>query len=127
MSLKKKIKLLIVDDEKDICWFEKLFFQRHNFKIYTAQTGSKAITSAKKVKPDLALIDIHMKEGAGGIQILQNLRKTHPKCKCIIVTWDKEKALEAKRLGAVDFVLKPAELKDLEKSVNRVAKTLKKQ
>lgn len=123
---KKKIKLLIVDDEKDICDFEKSYLEKRNFDVSTAQTGAKAIALTKRVKPDIALIDIHMSKGIGGMEILQKLLKVRPQCRCIMATWDKEKALEAKKLGAVDVLIKPGEIEDLENTVNRVVKKLAK-
>jgi len=124
--VKKERKLLIIDDEKDICDFEKSYLEKRNFIVSIAQTGLLGITLAKTKKPDIAIIDVHMSKGIGGIEILQRLLKVHPKCRCIMATWDKEKAIEAKKLGAVDILLKPAEIEDLEKAVNRVAKKLPK-
>lgn len=123
---KKKIKLLIIDDEKDICNFEKTYLEKRNFNVSTAQSGTKAMAVAKRVKPDIALVDIHMAKGIGGVEILQKLLKVQPQCKCIMATWDKEKAIEAKKLGAVDILIKPAEIADLEKVVTRIAKQLSK-
>ena len=122
----KKIKLLIIDDEKDICKYEKQYFTKRNLDTYVAQTGLRALSLVKKTKPDLAVIDIHMTKGMGGLEILQRLLKIHPKCKCVMVTWDKEKALEAKKIGAVDFVIKPTEIKALERLVNKIVKRLRK-
>lgn len=126
MSPKNKIKLLVIDDEKDICEFEKRYFAKRNLETYTAQSATKAVSLAKRVKPDIALIDIHMSKGIGGIEILKKLLKTHPGCKCIMATWDKEKALAAKKLGAIGVLVKPAEIEDLEKKVNRIAEKLTK-
>jgi len=118
---KKKPTLLIVDDEKDICDFERSFFQRRNFKTYTAQTAAKAITLAKKFQPDIAAIDIHMGK-ENGQEVLKRLLRVSPRSKCLMITWDKEKALEAKIIGAVDFLIKPVDLKELERSINRIMK-----
>lgn len=122
---KQKIKLLIIDDEKDICEFEKSYFERQDIIVYVAQTGRKAIALAKKVNPHIAVIDIHMRK-ENGIKILQNLLKTCPDCKCIMVTWDKEMAQEAKKKGAVGFVIKPTELPKLEGAVNKIIKKIRK-
>lgn len=120
----KKIKILIVDDEKDICDYEKSYFERRNFKVITAQSGRQALLLAKKNKPDIALIDIHMSKGIGGIEILQGLLKAYPQCRCVMATWDKEKALEAKELGAVGILLKPTKVTELEQIVNKIAKKI---
>lgn len=121
MSPKRKIKLLIIDDEKDICKFEKSYFERRNFNTYTAQTATEAIAQAKKANPDIAIIDIHMGK-RNGIDILKKLLKVFPRCKCVMVTWDKERALQAKKIGAIDFLIKPTEIKELEKTINRIIK-----
>lgn len=113
---KNRPKLLIIDDEKDVCAFQKVFFQRRNFSVSTAQTAARALALVKKERPDIAIIDIHM-DKTDGIQILKKLLKAEPGCVCIMVTWDREKALEAKKLGARDFLLKPVELPQLEKRV----------
>lgn len=122
----KKIKLLIVDDEKDICKFEKEYLEKHNYKVSTAETGQKAIAISKREKPDIALIDIYMSKGIDGIEILQKILEVNPECKCIMSSWDKAKAIEAKTKGAIDILIKPAEIKDLEKIVNKIAAKLTK-
>src|SRR3989338_8866894 len=122
--LKKKIKLLIIDDEKDICDFEKLYLEKRNYDVAAAQTGLSGIALAKKNKPEVALIDIHLSRGIDGLSTLKRLLKAYPGCKCIMATWDKEKAIAAKKLGAVDILIKPAEIEELERAVNRVAKKI---
>ena len=124
--ISKKIKLLVIDDENEICKYEKAIFERRNFKVQTAQTGKKALDIAKTSKPDMALIDIHMQRGIGGLEILEELLKISPACKCIIVTWDKENALKAKKMGATDYVIKPTRLENLEKAINRAVKFINK-
>lgn len=123
--VKRRIKLLIVDDERDICDFERSFFEKRNLKTYAAHTAAQAISLARKVQPDIATIDIHMGK-ANGQAILKKVLKISPRCRCLIVTWDKEKAMEAKIIGAVDFLIKPVDLKDLERSVNRMIKKIRK-
>jgi len=124
MALKnnRKLKLLIIDDEQDICRFEKYIFEKNNFKVYTAQTGTEALRVAKKVQPDIALIDIHLRKSASGLEILERLLKIASNCKCIMASWDREKASEAKKKGAVGFLIKPTEVKDLVGIVKKAAK-----
>lgn len=122
----KKIKLLVIDDESEICKYEKAIFERRDFKVQTAQTGKRAIDIAKAAKPDMALIDIHMQKGIGGLEILEELLKINPACKCIMVTWDKENALKAKQMGAADYVIKPTRLENLAKAIDKAAKSMSK-
>lgn len=122
LSKKIKLKLLIIDDEKDICEYEKLYFEREGFDVMTAQTGEAGIKLVETRKPDLAIIDIHLKKGMDGLSALQKIHSFTPECGCIMVTWDEEKAKEAKKLGAIDYVIKPNEMKDLEKAVKKAFK-----
>lgn len=122
---KTKIKLLIVDDEKDICKFEKNYFAKRKLTTYAAQSLTAAVALAKRIKPEIALIDIHLTKRVSGIDILKKILKASPLSKCVMVTWDKAKALEAKKSGAVDYLLKPVELKHLEGAVNKIIKKLK--
>ena len=123
--LKEKTKLLVIDDEKAICEFTKNIFAKRGLDAYAAESGIRAITIARKINPDIALIDIHMGKESG-IDILKKLLKVSPECRCIMVTWDKEKAQQAKKMGAAGILIKPAELKDLVEMVSRTVKKLSK-
>lgn len=118
---KKKLKLLIVDDEKDICKHEENIFMRRGFETYSARNESQAVSWAKKVMPDIAIIDIHLGK-EDGINTLKRILEVSPCCRNIMVTWDKEKALEAKKVGAVGFVIKPTVAEELVKAVGKAAK-----
>ena len=126
MGHKRKIRLLIVDDEKDIVNFEKAYFTMHNLDVYTAQTGKETLALAKTKEPDIALIDIHLAKGISGIAILQKLLTLYPRLKCIMTTWDVEKAKEAVKSGAFGFVIKPNKIEDLVRAVEKAVKQLEK-
>ena len=124
---KKKIKLLIVDDEKDICKFVKLLFRREGFLTYSALSDTAAVRISKKVKPQIALLDIYLKRGKSGLDTLKQIHKILPSCRCIVVTWDKakDKIKEAKALGAVSYLTKPLTIDQLFRVVNRVVKDIR--
>lgn len=120
--VKEKKKLLIIDDEKDICDFEKSYFEKKGFNVFTAYAGEAGIKLAETKDPDAAIIDIHLSKGISGLEALQRIRSAQPQCKCIMVTWDKEKAKEAKKLGAAGYIIKPNDIKELEKLVRKAAR-----
>lgn len=124
---KKKIKLLIVDDEKDICKFLKIIFKKRGFSVYSALSGKEAIRIAKKVKPNIALLDIYLKKGLNGFQTLKKIRESLPECRCAMITWDKakERIREARHIGAVAYLTKPLTIKELSKWMNRLVRRLK--
>lgn len=125
---RKKIKLLVVDDEKDICGFVKLLFRKKGFLVYSAPSGSQALLTAKRIKPDIALLDIYLKKGVDGITVLRQMREFIPGCRFVVVTWDKaaEKMQEAKKLGAASYLVKPLTARQLFKVVDGLARGIRK-
>jgi len=116
-------KILVVDDECDICDFVKNFFQERGYDVITASSGEEAIKIAREENPELVLLDVRMK-GMDGIATLHHLREFDKALKVIMVTAmeDQERMDEAARLGACDYITKPLMLDYLE---NAVAKNLK--
>ena len=125
--INKKVKLLVVDDEKEICKFVKLLFKKEGFLTYSALSNTAAISIAKRVHPQIALLDIYLSRGTSGLDTLKQIKKIAPSCKCIMVTWDKAegKIKEAKVLGAVAYLTKPLTTGQLLKVVNRVVKNIR--
>jgi DNA-binding response OmpR family regulator len=113
-------KILVVDDESDICEFVKNFFQERGYEVFTAESGEDAIELTKREKPELILLDIKMK-GMDGIAALKHLRNINRKQKIIMVTAldDQDRMDEASKLGACDYVIKPLMLDYLESTVER--------
>jgi DNA-binding response OmpR family regulator len=113
-------KLLVVDDEHDICDFVKNFFQERGYNVVTALNGDSAIAYVKQERPDLVLLDVKMK-GMDGIATLRHLKSIDRNMNVIMVTAldDQDKMDEAARLGASDYITKPLVLDDLEQAVER--------
>jgi len=111
-------KLLIVDDEIEICEFLKSFFEDRDFKVATAYDGIKAFEQVATFKPEVVLLDIQM-PGMDGLQTLKKIKSTYPQVKVIMVTAveTQEKIEEAMRLGADNYITKPLSLEYLEKDV----------
>lgn len=116
-------KILIVDDEHDICDFVKNFFQDRGYNVLTASGGEEALEIAKKEKPELILLDIKMK-GMDGIATLRHLKEMDKKQRVIMVTAleDRDKIDEACKLGACDYITKPLMLDYLEQAVEKSLK-----
>lgn len=111
-------KLLVVDDENDICDFVKAFFKDRGFHVFTALNGEEALSIAKKERPDLVLLDIKMK-GMDGLAALKHIKELDRSTKIIMVTAleDQDKMHEAYKLGACDYITKPLILDYLERTV----------
>jgi len=111
-------KLLVVDDENDICDFVKTFFKDRGFHVFTALNGEEALSIAKNERPDLVLLDIKMK-GMDGLAVLKHVKELDRSIKIIMVTAleDQDKMHEAYKLGACDYITKPLILDYLEQAV----------
>jgi Response regulator containing CheY-like receiver, AAA-type ATPase, and DNA-binding domains len=113
-------KLLVVDDENDICDFVETFFKDRGFHVATASSGEDAISMAKKNRPDIVLLDVKMK-GMDGLAALKHIKELDRSIKIIMVTAldDQDRMREAYRLGACDYITKPLILDYLEQTVLR--------
>jgi len=111
-------KMLVVDDEIEICDFLKTFFEERNYRVFTAMTGESAIRLVDQESPAIVLLDIKM-PGIDGIEVLKRIKTFHPETKVIMVTAieTRDKIDEATRLGADNYITKPLSLEYLETDV----------
>lgn len=119
------IKILIADDE---LWQRELLAgmveQRfgREAEVRTAENGRLAVDAAALWAADVVLMDIEM-PGLSGIDAAKQILAQRPECKIIFVTAYSlfAYAHEAVRLGACDYILKPADPDDVERAVRRAA------
>lgn len=103
-----KAKILVVDDEVDICNATKNFLTRKGYDVFTALTKDEAMEIIKEKRPTIILLDIRLKE-ASGIDILKETKSIDKNVKVIMVTAldDDENMKQAKAWGADDYIAKP--------------------
>jgi two-component system response regulator HydG len=101
-------KILVVDDDNDMCVLLSRFLTRNEYVVASANSGKGAIEWMKKNKPDLVLCDFRL-DDMTGIEILGKIKETHPEAAVIIITGysDVKDAVEVMKLGAYDYVTKP--------------------
>jgi two-component system nitrogen regulation response regulator GlnG len=110
-------RILIIDDEKDVHYSFRRLLEKEPLEIITAESGDEGIRQARKTPPDLIVMDIRMGQQSG-LDTLKELRQMNPKQVVIMMTayGTSQTAIEAMKLGAYDYVLKPFDiphLKDL--------------
>src|SRR3989344_5581582 len=112
------MKLLIVDDEVEICDFLKSFFEERDYEVVTANSGEAALEIVKKIRPQVVLLDIKM-PGMNGVRVLEEIKQKFPRIKVIMVTAieTRDKIEECLRLGADNYITKPLSLEYLENDV----------
>lgn len=113
-------KLLIVDDDRNICDLLRLYFENEGYEVKTANDGNEGINYFKLYDPDLVLLDIMM-PNKDGWQVCREIREISQKPVIMITakgeTFDKVIGLE---LGADDFVVKPFEMRELSARIKAV-------
>lgn len=122
--MEEKTRILIVDDEEDICELLELHFQRHGFDVFTAASGKQAISLVKANNPHVVLLDKKMPE-MDGIQTLEAIRQFNQGVKVIIVSADAlDSNLESciKDLNAAGYLRKPLNIVELDAMVAKVIK-----
>ncbi len=106
-------KILIVDDDENICELLRLYLEKDGFETIVASDGEKAVEYEAKYSPDLILLDI-MLPGLDGWQVCREIRKTSDTPIIMLTakgeTFDKILGLE---LGADDYVSKPFDTKEV--------------
>jgi len=122
------VKILIVDDELDVCRFAKSFFEARGLAVLTASSGQEGLRIFAEHRPDIVLIDVKM-EGMDGVALLKEIKKIDKNAEAIMVSAieDMDVIEEAKRHGAKGYITKPLVLEELEKTVIEKAKWIQAQ
>lgn len=106
-------KILVVDDDNNICELLRLYLEKEGYSVTLAKTGMQAVRSFAEQQPDLMLLDIMLPE-LDGWQVCREIRKYSNKPIIMLTakgeTFDKVLGLE---LGADDYITKPFEAKEV--------------
>ncbi len=108
-------RVLVVDDEVQVCNALKEFLTLKKYEVETALDGPTALKKVEEFKPHIVLLDIIM-PGMGGTDVLKEIRSKNPKIGIIMITAvvDEEIANRTIQLGAYDYITKPIDLNHLE-------------
>jgi two-component system nitrogen regulation response regulator GlnG len=122
-------KLLLIDDEEDVRYSIQRIFASPDIEVATAASGEEGIKVIPKYKPDLVLMDVRM-TGMTGLETLRKIRESDPKLLVILMTayGTTQTAIEAMKLGAYDYLLKPfdiAKLKEVVANAFKAARDMK--
>lgn len=101
-------KILIIDDEKDLCLVLSRFLSKHGYEVLEANKGKRALELIQDSVPDLILCDF-MLDDMDGTTVLKAIKEMNPAIPVIIITGfsNIKTAVEVMRLGAVDYIIKP--------------------
>ena len=101
-------KILIIDDDLDLCTLLGRFLSKNGYEIDMAHSGSKGIAKFAAGKFDLVICDYRLGD-MEGIKVLTALRQENPAVKVLMITGysDIKTAVEVIKLGAFDYIVKP--------------------
>ena len=125
MIADKTQKILIIDDETIIRQSFADHLEDLGYQVLTAENGRKGIEIIKREEPDLTLTDLRMPE-MGGLEVIKHSMQLNPDTPIIVVSGAGRlgDAIQALRLGAWDYILKPIE--DMSILEHQVKKALEK-
>jgi len=118
--------LLVVDDHEHILKQLKWGLSE-DFQVHTAVSQAEALETLRKVRPSLMTVDLALAPGEqnrhAGFEVLQAALREDPMVKAIVITSDQEEAtaMQALRVGAFDYFVKPLPLDELRSALKRAA------
>ena len=102
-------KVLVVDDDKNICELLKLYLNKEGFETYFAYDGSEAVTSAKENEPDIIILDVMMPV-INGWEACKLIRQFSDVPIIMLTALDTtENKVQGLNIGADDYIVKPFE------------------
>jgi DNA-binding NtrC family response regulator len=124
---KEKMKVLLVDDEKEFVESLSERLELRNLEADIAHDGEQALEAIKKGKHDFMVLDLRM-PGIDGIEVLRRVKKSNPDVQVVVLTGhgtDKDEE-QAKKLGAFAYLKKPADIDQLVGTLQKAWGRLKK-
>jgi len=128
MDRKDKIKILILDDEKQFTEELSGFFLNSNFESFEANTAAEGKRILSNNEIDLLILDVRL-PGVNGLDILKEVKIQYPDMEVIIISahGDMDTVIKAMRLGAFDYLRKPFRFIDIQIAIERTQKYLQMQ
>ncbi len=116
-------KILIVDDEKDFLDIIAERIRARGIDVSTTTSAEDAIHMVEEKSYDVIIMDFMM-PGMNGFQTLKAIKEEKPEVQIILLTGNvlEENRIEAKKLGALDVIEKPPDLKDLIQKIKKAKK-----
>ena len=113
--------VMVIDDEQGILDVVGRFAQRAGFEAITCSSGRDAIAQLQLRRADLVMVDLRMPD-VGGLDVLRAIREIDPRCQAVLMTGyaSVDTAVEAIKLGAMDYLSKPLDFPRLEQLLAHV-------
>jgi DNA-binding NtrC family response regulator len=119
--------LLVIDDEPTVLDTVRAIGVRAGFDVITCANGHQGIEASRRVRPDLVMVDLRMPD-LDGLQVLRAIHQADPACQMVLMTGyaSVETAVEAIKIGAMDYLSKPLDVVRVEQLLLNVCDDVKK-
>lgn len=113
-------KVLIIDDDQSMRWVLKRALDQAGYEVITASTGEEGISSLSRNGADVVLLDLKM-PGMDGLAVLRRIKQVKNNLPVILLTAyaSVPTAVEAMRLGAIDYLRKPFDVEEMRFTIAR--------
>ena len=113
--------LVVVDDEQGILDIVGRFARRAGFEVITCPGGHQAIAQLRTRHADVAMVDLRMPD-IGGLDVIRAIQEIDPRCQTVLMTGyaTVDTAVEAIKLGAMDYLSKPLDFARLEQLLTSI-------
>src|SRR5882672_4242188 len=101
-------KILVIDDDRDICLLLNRFLSRRGYEVTEMYTGKKALVYLESMQPDLIMCDYRL-EDMDATALLPGIKAKYPHMPVLIITGysDMRTAVRVMKMGAYDYITKP--------------------
>lgn len=112
--------ILVVDDEKSVRELLERFLKLTGYNVVTAANGREALNRLSLGEAKIVLLDLRMPE-MSGMDVLRKLAEEFPKYCVIVISadFDIQTAIEAMKLGAYDYIVKPFDVQDVKEKIHK--------
>ncbi|AGK96251.1 response regulator transcription factor [Clostridium pasteurianum] len=115
---KDQVNILVVDDEESITLFIKMGLEAEGFIVHTASDGIEAISLARKLNPNVIILDVMM-PGMNGYEVCSEIKKIIKTSIIMLTAKDEiDDRVKGLNLGADDYMVKPFSFKELLARIN---------
>ncbi len=113
--------LLVIDDESAVLETVRGLALQAGFEVFACATGTEGIEASRRFHPDLVMVDLRMPD-LDGLQVLRAIHQADPRCQMVLMTGfaSVETAVEAIKIGAMDYLSKPLDVGRVEQLLRQV-------
>ena len=116
-------RVLLVDDEEEFVSALSERLMLRGIEVESALNGEEALASLVDKEFEVVILDVMM-PGLGGLEVLRQIKSTHPNTQVILLTGhgSTREGIEGMRLGAFDYLIKPVDIEEMLAKMKEAAK-----